>query len=199
MTMRRVFSLTAALALAGLAVSPNVARAQFEPYLGQMMLTAGSFCPRGWVAAEGQIVSIASNTSLFQVLGTTYGGNGFTTFALPDLRGRAPIGAGQGPGLSNISLGEVGGAEAQTLTINQMPAHTHQAFGSNAPPVSLTPGNMEVATQDRVRMYAPPGAEVAMAPQAIGVTGGSQPFSTRSPYLGMRWCIALEGIFPSED
>jgi microcystin-dependent protein len=190
--------LAAALALAGLVVSPNVASAQAEPFIGQMMATGAFFCPRGWAEASGQLLSIAQNTALFSLLGTTYGGNGQTTFGLPDLRGRTALHVGQGPGLSSISQGEIGGSEAHTLSINEMPAHTHQAFGSQAPPVELSPDDMVVARQDRVRMYTPPGALVGMAPEAIGVTGGNQPFSLRSPYVGVRWCIAIEGIYPSQ-
>ena len=197
--MRRVFSLAAALALAGLAVSPSVASAQLEPFLGQLMVTGAAFCPRGWAEASGQILPISQNTALFSLLGTMYGGNAQTTFALPDLRGRTALHVGQGAGLSNISQGETGGSESHTLTVAEMPAHTHQAFGSLAPPVELSPDDMVVARQDRVRMYTPPGALVGMAPEAIGETGGSQPFGLRSPYLGLRWCIALQGIYPSQD
>ena len=196
--MRRICCLVTVLALSGLVVLPDVARAQAsDPFLGQLMLVPYNFCPRGWAPAEGQILSIAQNTALFSLLGTTYGGNGQTTFALPDLRGRVPISQGQGPGLSPYTQGEESGTEFQTLTINQMPAHTHQAYGSGNSPVSLGPSNFEVATQDRVRMYAPPGAEVAMAPQMIGMAGGGQPFDNRSPYLVLQWCINLDGIFPS--
>jgi microcystin-dependent protein len=177
---------------------PQVARAQAsDPFLGQLMLVGFNFCPRGWAPAEGQILSIAQNTALFSLLGTTYGGNGQTTFALPDLRGRVPISQGQGPGLAPYTLGEESGTEFQTLTINQMPPHRHQAYGSGNSPVTLGPSNFEVATQDRVRMYAPPGAEVAMAPEMIGMAGGGQPFDNRSPYLVLQWCIALTGVFPS--
>jgi microcystin-dependent protein len=197
--MRRVYGLAAAVALSGLLVLPQVARAQSDPFLGQLMLVGFTFCPRGWAPAEGQILSIAQNTALFSLLGTTYGGNGQTTFALPDLRGRVPISQGQGPGLSPYTQGEESGTEFQTLTINQMPAHTHQAYGSGNSPVALGPSNFEVATQDRVRMYAPPGAEVAMAPQMIGMAGGSQPFDNRSPYLALQWCIALTGVFPPRN
>ena len=198
--MRRICCVVAVLALSALVVLPDVAHAQAgDPYLGQLMLVPYNFCPRGWAPAEGQILSIAQNTALFALIGTTYGGNGQTTFALPDLRGRVPISQGQGPGLAPYTLGEESGTEFQTLTINQMPAHTHQAYGSGNSPVSLGPSNFEVATQDRVRMYAPPGAEVPMAPQMIGVAGGGQPFDNRSPYLALQWCINLDGIFPSRN
>jgi len=197
--MGRVLFLIAVLVLGGILASPQFVQAQEEPFLGQLMVTAATFCPRGWAAANGQILSISQNTALFSLLGTTYGGDGITTFALPDLRGRTAINTGQGPGLSGYTLGETGGTEVHTLTTNEMPAHTHQAYGSNAIPVGLNPGGLEVATQDRVRMYAPPGAEVPMAAQAIGVTGGNLPFDNRSPFLTLQWCVALVGIYPSRD
>ena len=198
--MRRVFSLAAALALAGLAVSPNVASAQAEPFIGQLMVTGANFCPRGWAEANGQLLSISQNTALFSLLGTMYGGDGVTTFGLPDLRGRTALHVGQGPGLSPISQGESAGSETHTLSVNEMPAHTHQAWGTDSFPVMLTPGNMVWAKQDRVKTYAPPGVQdVPMSPAAIGVTGGNLPFSLRSPYLGLKWCIAIVGIYPSQN
>src|SRR6478672_10112699 len=96
-----------------------------EPFLAEIIMFAGNFAPRGWAFCQGQILSIAQNTALFSLLGTTYGGNGQTTFALPDLRGRVPVGTGQGPGLSNYDLGQVSGSESVTLTVSQMPAHNH--------------------------------------------------------------------------
>jgi len=199
--MRSVRCFAVALALTAIFGSPQVARAQAEnPFLGQLMLVGFNFCPRGWAEANGQIMAISQNTALFALLGTMYGGNGISTFALPDLRGRTPISQGQGPGLSSYTEGEVGGTESQTLTIQQMPIHTHQAYGSPNPPVALGPGNAEPATQDRVRMYAPPSpSDLPMAPQMIAATGGSQPFDNRSPYLALQWCIALTGVFPPRD
>ena len=196
--IRRVFGFAAALALVGTLVVPQVAQAQAsDPFIGQLMLVGFNFCPQGWAEANGQILSIAQNTALFSLLGTTYGGNGQTTFALPDLRGRAPISQGQGPGLDNYFEGESGGAETHALTTNELPAHTHQAYGSSAVPTALGPSGMEVATQDRVKMYAAPGSKVAMAGEAVGMTGGNAAFDIRSPFLTLQWCIALFGVFPS--
>ena len=197
--MRRVPGFVVALARCGLLVLPQAARAQSEPFIGQLMLVGSNFCPRGWAPAEGQLLPINQNQALLSLFGTMYGGNGQTSFALPDLRGRAPVSQGQGPGLSLYDQGESGGAEAHTLSASEMPAHTHQAFGTSALPSSLSPSGKEVATQDRVKMYAAPGAQVAMAGQAIGATGGGQPFEIRSPYLTLRWCIAMQGVFPPRD
>ena len=133
MISRNISVLTAAALLSAAATSLSVspAAAQSEPYIGQMMATGATFCPRGWAQADGQIMSIAQNTALFSLLGTTYGGNGQTTFALPDLRGRSAIHQGTGPGLSNYVEGQVGGRESFTLTIDQMPAHNHGVQATN--------------------------------------------------------------------
>ncbi|GAB2476675.1 tail fiber protein [Comamonas humi] len=197
-----------ALAAALLGAAAPAAHAQSEPFLGQLMLFGGNFCPRGWANASGQILSIAQNTALFSLLGTTYGGNGQTTFALPDLRGRAPISDGQGPGLSYFDLGQVGGTESTTLTINNMPMHTHQATytatpnASTAPATNATPAAGQVLAQTQnAGAYANATADTTLGGSTgtvtVGVTGGNQPFSIQMPYLSLRWCIALEGVFPS--
>ena len=178
-----------------------------EPFIGQIMLFAGNFAPRGWATCDGQILSIAQNTALFSILGTTYGGNGQTTFALPDLRGRAAIHQGQGPGLSQYSMGEVGGAETVTLIAPQMPAHNHTAtltVNAAASPLSASddPTNAVPAGASGQNVYAgaPDGStkmNAGMATAVINPAGGSQPHENRHPYLCMTYCIALEGIFPS--
>jgi len=197
--MRRVSSSLAAIALLTLFLLPAHVGAQSEPFIGQLMLVGFNFCPRGWATASGQLLSISQNTALFALLGTIYGGDGRTTFALPDLRGRVPVGVGQGPGLSPIVSGEVGGSESHTLAVSEMPSHSHAAFGSTALPSSLTPAGKLLARQDRVNMYTNPGSQTQMASGMIGPTGGSQPFPLRDPFVGMQWCIALEGIFPSRN
>jgi microcystin-dependent protein len=197
--MRRIALSLAAIALLTLLLVPLGAQAQTEPYLGQLMLVGFNFCPKGWAPAAGQILSISQNTALFALLGTMYGGNGQTTFALPDLRGRVPVGVGQGAGLSNIDQGEVGGSESHTLQVSEMPSHSHTAFGSTSLPSSLSPTGKLLARQDRVNMYTSPGSTTALAPQTIGATGGSQPFPLRDPYLGVQWCIATFGVFPPRN
>ena len=143
--LKRLIGLAAGgIGVGTLVAKPDVAEAAYEPFIGEIMLFAGNFAPRNWALCNGQILSIAQNTALFSILGTTYGGNGQTTFALPDLRGRVPIHAGQGPGLTNRTLGENGGEEAHVLTSAEMPMHTHGAVvtssnGTSASPAGLLP------------------------------------------------------------
>jgi microcystin-dependent protein len=177
-----------------------------EGYIAQIVLFAGNFAPRFWAFCNGQILSIAQNTALFSLLGTTYGGNGQTTFALPDLRGRAPIGAGQGPGLSSINLGQVGGIENTTLLIANMPAHNHVLTVN---PRAVTeagdtsvPTNAYLANSGALdREFRATGTLVNMAPAnaTSNIAGGSQPFSIRNPYLGMNYIICMEGIYPARN
>lgn len=170
-----------------------------DPYIGQIILFAGTRPPRGWAFCQGQLLPIAQNTALFSILGNTYGGNGQTTFALPDLRGRAPINPGQGPGLSSYNLGQQGGEESITLTVNEMPMHTHAASAKADGGTSATPGgNVWAASTARDNQYAGAG-DTTMNPAALGNTGGSQPHDNRPPYLAINFIIALEGIFPSPD
>jgi microcystin-dependent protein len=167
-----------------------------EPFLGELRLFPFNFAPRGWAFCNGQILSIAQNTALFALLGTTYGGNGQTTFALPDLRGRVPISAGQGPGLTSYSLGETGGTETVTLIATQMPAHSHLVNVSNATATSSRPnGNLPAAGGS----YTDPGDGSHFDAATVAPAGGSQPHENRQPYLTLNWCIALEGIFPSRN
>ena len=195
-----------------------------EPFIGQLMTVPYNFPPRGWAFCQGQLLAIAQNTALFSLLGTTYGGNGQTTFALPDLRGRVPIGSGQGPGLSPRTLGEMAGTESTTLTSTQMPAHVHNmASGTStmnavnvkaslqAPAAGafLGRGVDTAPTPDSIPEIYVPASEAAgkpLIPLAAGnvagntsVAGGSQPFSTMQPYLVLNPCIALEGIYPSRN
>jgi microcystin-dependent protein len=163
------------------------------PFIAQITLFAGNFAPRGWAFCDGQILSISQNTALFSILGTTYGGNGQTTFALPDLRGRVPIQPRQGPGLSFRNLGEVGGQEAHHLTTSELPPHSHPAGASNNSQTTNRPGG---AVPARGGPYA------ASANTTMGgatPTGGDQPHNTMQPYLGLNFIIAIEGIFPSRN
>ena len=167
-----------------------------EPFLGQIMLVPYNFAPRGWAFCTGQILPIAQNTALFSLLGTTYGGNGQTTFALPDLRGRVPISSGQGPGLSSYDLGEVGGEESVTLLVNELPAHNHLVGASD---VEVAQGSVPKDQVLALGNYYGPTPDTVMAVNMIQPTGGSQPHENRQPYLTLNYCIALEGIFPSRN
>lgn len=167
-----------------------------SPFLGQISLFGFNFAPRGWAFCQGQILSIAQNTALFSLLGTMYGGNGQTTFGLPDLRGRVPVGQGQGPGLPSVTIGEVSGEVAHTLITTEIPAHNHalNAFsttGTETVPANGVPAN----TQGSVNATA----NTAFAAPTVGITGGSQPHNNMQPYLGLNFSIAIEGIFPSRN
>jgi len=165
-----------------------------EPFLGEVRIFTYSFSPRGWAFCNGQILPIAQNTALFSLLGTTYGGNGQTTFALPNLQGRTPIGSGQGPGLSAYDLGELGGVENVTLTPQELPPHTHTLMASGATATTGVPGTSVLATT-AVPIYAPAQNLVQMA--SLGAAG--QPHPNRQPYLVLNYCIAIQGIYPSRN
>src|SRR4051794_20925571 len=168
-----------------------------EPILGQIMIFAGNFAPRGWATCDGQLMAIAQNTALFSILGTTYGGNGQTTFALPDLRGRVPLHPGQGPGLSPHEQGENAGQETSTLTVNELPAHTHSVSppASNGVQSTNRPGGAVPARGGAYR----DSANTTMTPATSAPSGGGQPHNNMQPYLGINYIIALEGIYPSRN
>lgn len=188
-----------ALAVFGCLSGALPAQAQ-DCMMGSMLLFAGNFAPRNWALANGQILSIAQNQALFSILGTTYGGNGQTTFALPDLRGRFPIGPGQGPGLSNRDLGEQGGAESRTLLASQMPAHIHTLGATAAPATSSKPSASKVlAAIQGAGAYAAVAPDTTLSSASVGIAGGSQPFDAMPPYTGINYIICLFGIFPSRD
>ncbi len=200
-----------------------------DPFIGQIMAVGFDFAPKGWAMCDGQLLPINKYQALFSLLGTLYGGNGTTNFALPDLRGRAPIGMGHGPGLSNYQQGKPGGVENVTLLSTQMPVHTHQLSGVTFKvknsgyvdiPVnkdegegnSILPTNI-LAAGDPAAPLKPftdlpfnakysgnslpvQGMQIEVSGGQIGMAGGGQPFSVVQPYLGMNYCIALEGIYP---
>jgi len=176
-----------------------------EPYLGMLALFPYNFAPKGWMTCAGQILSIAQNSALFSLLGTTYGGDGVTTFALPDLRGRSPIGVGQGPGLSSIALGQISGTENVSLTVGNLPAHNHLIQTVTPSTVNTPLNNMPGPITDPSGGgadqlgYGPTGVNGTMAPGTVTPTGGSQPVGIRNPYLGLEWCIATVGIYPSRN
>jgi microcystin-dependent protein len=176
-----------------------------EPYLGAIFMFAGNFAPRGYALCQGQLLAISQNTALFSILGTTYGGNGVNNFALPDLRGRGPIGQGQGPGLPNITLGEVGGNSSVTILTSNLPSHTHTINVSTASAGQGSPqNNFPASIVDSVggasngyNSSATGGA--TFNPGAVNLTGNNIPLNIQDPYLGINYIIALQGIFPSRN
>lgn len=177
-----------------------------EPFIGEIIMFAGNFNPRGWALCQGQLLSIAQNTALFSILGTTYGGNGQTTFALPDLRGRVPVGQGQGPGLSSYTLGQQAGTETVTLTSGQMPAHNHminasEGNGSAQNPAGGFPAAGIVPTSGNaaVSNYRNSSDGTQLGATAVSIAGQNQPHNNIQPYLCINFIIALEGIFPSRN
>jgi microcystin-dependent protein len=168
------------------------------PFIGEVRLFGGGFAPNGWMLCQGQLLPIAENEALFQLIGTIYGGDGETTFALPDLRGRVPLHGGQGPGLSPYSLGEQGGTEAVTLTAAQMPRHTHALIASPAAASGAAPGGALLAAT-AAASYDPGTASTAMATGAVGSAGGTQPHDNMAPSVGVNYIISLFGIFPQPN
>jgi microcystin-dependent protein len=173
-----------------------------EPFIGEIRMFGGNFAPSGWALCNGQLLSIAQNSALFSILGTSFGGNGQTTFGLPDLRGRVPIQQGQGLGLSPYNIGQQGGSEQVTLLQAQMPAHNHivNATSDNASTDAASANLLATPSagrgQNASQIYGT-GAAVTMAPTMIAPSGGSQPHENVQPYLCVTFIIALEGIYPS--
>lgn len=165
-----------------------------QPYVGEIRMFAGNFAPAGWMFCEGQLLPISENETLFQLIGTTYGGDGQSTFALPDLRGRIPIHQGNG-----FILAETGGAEEITLTVQQIPAHSHAYLGSTAPANATSPTNAVggAATVFGVSPYGSDAPRTSLSPLSLSPVGGSQPHTNFQPYLCVDFIISLFGIFPS--
>jgi len=165
-----------------------------QPYVGEIRMFAGNFAPAGWMFCEGQLLPISENETLFQLIGTTYGGDGQSTFALPDLRGRLPMHQGNG-----FILAETGGVEEVTLTVSQIPAHSHPLLGSTANSSATSPGGNVGArvTVAAVFPYGNDNPAQPISPQAVGSVGGSQPHTNFQPYLCIDFIISLFGIFPS--
>lgn len=165
-----------------------------DPFLSEIKIMSFNFPPRGWAFCNGQLLPINQNQALFALLGTTYGGDGRTTFALPNLQGQVPIHTGNGH-----TLGERAGEAAHTLAASEMPTHSHAVNASSAAGDLVTPGNTLLASPLNQTYHADSGTRVALAPGAIGNSGGSQPHENMQPYLTLNFCIALQGIFPSRN
>lgn len=167
-----------------------------QPYVGEIRIFAGNFAPAGWMFCEGQILPISENETLFQLIGTTYGGDGQSTFALPDLRGRLPLHVGAGGGGSFV-LAETGGAEEVTLTTSQIPAHTHALMASTSAGTQNSPNNSVTAASPSVTLYAADVTDSNMSTATVAGHGGSQPHTNVQPYLCVNFILSLFGIFPS--
>jgi len=163
-----------------------------QPYVGEIRMFAGNFAPAGWMFCEGQLLPIAENETLFQLIGTTYGGDGETTFALPDLRGRIPVHQGNG-----FTLAQTGGSESVALPMQQIPAHSHGLIASAGKAMQDAPAANTLAQPKASNLYGVVAPDTAMASQGIGATGSSQPHGNMQPYLCISFIISLFGIFPS--
>ena len=168
-----------------------------DPFIGEIRMFGGNFAPRNWALCDGQLLSIASNTALFSLLGTTYGGNGQTTFGLPDLRGRVPVHQGQGPGLSDRTLGESAGTETVTLLPTQMPAHHHPGASAGTATLGNPGGSLPGSGAAAIYVDTPPGLTMSTATQPP--RGGGQPHPNLMPYLCINFIICMAGIFPSRN
>jgi microcystin-dependent protein len=170
-----------------------------DPFVAEIRIFPFNFAPRGWAFCNGQILPISQNTALFSLLGTTYGGDGKSTFALPNMQGNAPMHQGQGPGLALHDLGETGGSATVTLLESEMPAHSHGVLAQSTPLGGVaTPAGASLSRPASGNLYDATGTTslVQMSPQALQLAGGSQPHNNMQPYLTMNFCIAMQGVFP---
>jgi microcystin-dependent protein len=171
-----------------------------DPFLAEIRIYPFNFPPTAWAFCNGQLLPLSQNTALFSLLGTVYGGDGKSTFALPDLQDSAAMHPGQGSGLSQRFLGQIGGSQNVTLLVSEMPFHTHNMMAfATVPGDQFGPnpnGQSTVAQSDNGSTYAPPGAITQLAPQALAPAGGSLPHNNMQPYLALNFCIALQGVFP---
>lgn len=173
-----------------------------SPYIGEIRMFGGNFAPAGWALCQGQLLAISENDALFTLIGTTYGGDGQETFALPDLQGRFPIHMGQGPGLANnYIIGETGGAETVTLNVNQIPVHNHPVLAATSGSTG-SPANALMATATSsatgLRVYSANAVSTNLHPNSVTSAGGSQPHENMQPFLCVNFIISLFGIFPSQ-
>jgi len=168
-----------------------------DPFVAEIRIFPFNFAPKGWAWCDGQLLPLSQNTALFSLLGTTYGGDGKSNFALPDLQGSAPMHPGQGPGLSLHDLGEIGGSETVTLLQSEIPAHSHSVGAQNNPLGSVaTPAGNTLTRPASGNLYTAVSQSVSMAPEAISPAGGDAPHNNMQPYLTLYFNIALQGVFP---
>lgn len=190
------------VAAAALAAGATVtsAHADADPFLGEIMMVGFTYCPNQWAEADGRMMDISQNTALFSLIGTTFGGDGVTTFALPDLRGRVPMGIGNGPGLTPRSQGQAGGAESVTLNVSQLPAHTHVMQATSSPPDTNIPDGAAFGTFPAGQSIYDDGGgalDHQLRADMLSHAGANQPIANMMPYQTIRYCIALQGLYPS--
>jgi microcystin-dependent protein len=167
-----------------------------DPFVAEIRIFPFNFAPRGWAWCDGQLLPLSQNTALFSLLGTTYGGNGKSNFALPDLQGRAPMHPGQGPGLSLHDLGETGGSETVTLLESEIPNHNHPVNASNEAAESNSPAGNSIANADNAIFSTNGIQNTHLSPSTLAPAGGSSPHNNMMPFLTFYFCIALQGVFP---
>jgi microcystin-dependent protein len=173
-----------------------------SPFVGQLALFGFNFAPKGWAMCQGQLLSISQNTALFSLLGTFYGGDGKSNFALPDLQGAVPVHQGQGNGLSQYFIGESDGTQTVTLLISEMPAHPHSIKANAAPippPVGQVANNAPGQPAAATKLYVTGNGNVTLDPNTLTLVGGSQPHNNMMPTLTMNWCIAMQGVYPARS
>lgn len=197
-SVKRV-ALAGVLALGALVTTGTTQAEARECFIGEIAMFGGNFAPRGWALADGQILSISSNSALFSIFGTTYGGDGRTTFALPDLRGRAPIHAGTGPGLSPRRLGSRGGSETNTLSIAQLPAHSHALNATTDRANTSNPTGTLLGNTGRDDIYVSAAPGTALSSASISATGGGSSVNNMQPYQAINYIVCLVGVFPSRS
>lgn len=171
-----------------------------NPYVGEIRMFGGNFAPAGWALCQGQLMPISENDTLFNLIGTTYGGDGQETFGLPDLQGRIPVHMGQGPGISqNYTIGEKAGVETVTLTTNQLPIHTHALLASSDPGNAAGPASNVLANPLNTEPYFPSTGSVQLNTQSLTSAGGNQPHDNMMPFLCITFIISLFGIYPTQN
>jgi microcystin-dependent protein len=168
-----------------------------DPFVGQLLLAGFNFAPKGWALCQGQIMPLSQNTALFSLLGTIYGGDGKSTFGLPDMRARVGMGQGNGVGLTSRVMGELGGSPSVTLLLSELPKHQHAANAASVNGNQATPINF--ATGESPNIYAGGAPNAGMSASAIGLNGGNQPHNNMMPYQTLNWCIALQGVYPQRS
>ncbi|MFD2942286.1 phage tail protein [Flavobacterium notoginsengisoli] len=170
-----------------------------DPFVAEIRIFSFNFPPRGWAFCNGQLLPLSQQTALFSLLGTTYGGDGRSTFALPDIQGRTPMQPGQGPGLSLHDLGETGGSETVTLLESEIPSHNHSLMAATLNSQSISPANNSLGRGNPIRVYSTGSTNTDMSISSIALSGENAPHNNMMPYLTMNFCIALQGVFPARS